>query len=177
MDTTTPSRHSVGYPATTPSEPITSTVDTSALRHGTVFEKERERLITDIAQGIESLMSSSNALNRKLEESISVGKEFEPIAGLWGRFSELMTAVGIPDPYADRYQQQQRPASSKQQQQQQQQQGKTGATQTEEEDRDAQARSLRRSTNEDKRGGTLSASTIEHTLPPGVAPGGGTIYE
>ena len=39
----------------------------------------------------------SNALNRKLEESISVGREFEPIAGLWGRFADVMGAAGVPD--------------------------------------------------------------------------------
>ena len=46
-------------------------------------------------------MSTSNALNRKMEESISVGKEFQPIAGLWGRFVDLMTAAGIPNPYEE----------------------------------------------------------------------------
>lgn len=42
-------------------------------------------------------MSNSNALNRKLEESISVGKEFEPIAGLWGQFTNVMQRAGFPE--------------------------------------------------------------------------------
>lgn len=46
-------------------------------------------------QGIELLLSDSNSLNRKIEESISVGKEFEPIAALWGRFSEIMKVAGF----------------------------------------------------------------------------------
>lgn len=48
-----------------------------------------------IHQGIELLLSDSNSLNRKIEESISVGKEFEPIAALWGRFSEIMKVAGF----------------------------------------------------------------------------------
>ncbi len=35
-------------------------------------------------QGFEDLMSSTNVLNRKLEEVFGVGKEFETVAGLWG---------------------------------------------------------------------------------------------
>ncbi|KDN38697.1 hypothetical protein K437DRAFT_259304 [Tilletiaria anomala UBC 951] len=65
------------------------------------FERERERLVTEISDGIEVIMSNSNTLNRKLEESISVGKEFEPIADLWGQFSNVMTRAGIPDLVAE----------------------------------------------------------------------------
>lgn len=36
------------------------------------------------AQGFEELMTSTNVLNRKLEEVWGVGKEFETVAGLWG---------------------------------------------------------------------------------------------
>ncbi|KAK0541057.1 Dolichyl-diphosphooligosaccharide-protein glycosyltransferase subunit dad1 [Tilletia horrida] len=61
------------------------------------FEKERDRLLNEIASSLEVILSNSNALNRKLEESIAVGREFEPIAQLWGRFSSVMQAAGIPD--------------------------------------------------------------------------------
>ena len=47
-------------------------------------------------QGIETLIGSTNAVNRKLEEHASVGKGFESISELWGRFSELMAEAGLP---------------------------------------------------------------------------------
>ncbi|WFD33341.1 Dolichyl-diphosphooligosaccharide-protein glycosyltransferase subunit dad1 [Malassezia cuniculi] len=60
------------------------------------FERERDRLVTEIAENIESLIGSTNAANRKLEEHIAVGRGFESIAELWGRFSELMAQSGVP---------------------------------------------------------------------------------
>lgn len=77
---------------------------------------------------MESLLGNVNTLNRKLEESISVGQEFEPIANLWGPFLDMLTASGIPPPNKD------------------------PAQWTETEDQD------------------------EQSFPPGIAPGGGTIY-
>lgn len=44
------------------------------------------------------ILNNSNALNRKLEESILVGKEFEPVAALWGRFASSMASMGVPNP-------------------------------------------------------------------------------
>ncbi|CAD6973232.1 unnamed protein product [Tilletia controversa] len=61
------------------------------------FEGERDRLLNEIAISLEVILSNSNVLNRKLEESIAVGREFEPIAQLWGRFSSVMQAAGIPE--------------------------------------------------------------------------------
>ena len=40
-------------------------------------------------QNIETIIASTNAVNRKLEEHVSVGKGFESISDLWGQFSEL----------------------------------------------------------------------------------------
>ncbi|KZT56328.1 hypothetical protein CALCODRAFT_435935 [Calocera cornea HHB12733] len=56
----------------------------------TYFEKERERLVAEITSSFEDLLSSSNLLNRKLEEVLGVGREFETISSLWGRFHHLM---------------------------------------------------------------------------------------
>lgn len=53
-------------------------------------------------QSLETLIGNSNAANRKLEEQIAVGKGFESIAELWGRFSELMTQAGVPNPESRR---------------------------------------------------------------------------
>ena len=41
-------------------------------------------------QGFEELLSSSNTLNRKLEEVLGMTREYETIAALWQSFHELM---------------------------------------------------------------------------------------
>lgn len=48
-------------------------------------------------QSFEVLLEGSNQLNRKLEESIAVGQEFAPIAGLWSQLDVIMRSAGIPD--------------------------------------------------------------------------------
>lgn len=50
-----------------------------------------------IKQSFEVLLEGSNQLNRKLEESIAVGQEFAPIAGLWSQLDVIMRSAGIPD--------------------------------------------------------------------------------
>ena len=40
--------------------------------------------------GFEELLSSSNALNRKVEEVLGMTREYETIAALWQSFHELM---------------------------------------------------------------------------------------
>lgn len=99
-------------------------------------------------QGLESILSNSNTLNRKLEESISVGKEFEPIAGLWGQFADLMARAGIPD-------------------------ANVSGADTGSEERGS-ATTGTGSVVDDALGGSRGAE--EPKLPPGVAPGGGTVY-
>ncbi|OCH91880.1 DASH outer kinetochore protein [Obba rivulosa] len=54
------------------------------------FEKERDRLTAEITGGFEELLSSSNTLNRKLEEVLGMTREYESIAALWQTFQELM---------------------------------------------------------------------------------------
>ncbi|KAI0372235.1 hypothetical protein BV20DRAFT_1120049 [Pilatotrama ljubarskyi] len=54
------------------------------------FEKERDRLTAEITSGFEELLSSSNNLNRKLEEVLGMTREYETIAALWQSFHELM---------------------------------------------------------------------------------------
>jgi len=54
------------------------------------FDRERDKLTGEIATGFEELLSSSNILNRKLEEVLGMTREYDTIAGLWGRFHELM---------------------------------------------------------------------------------------
>ncbi|KAI9465462.1 hypothetical protein BJY52DRAFT_1113667 [Lactarius psammicola] len=54
------------------------------------FDRERDRLAGEIGIGFEELLSSSNILNRKLEEVLGMTREYDSIAGLWARFHELM---------------------------------------------------------------------------------------
>lgn len=52
--------------------------------------KERALNICCFDQGFEELLSSSNTLNRKLEEVLGMTREYETIAALWQSFHELM---------------------------------------------------------------------------------------
>jgi len=61
----------------------------------TFFTKERDRLIAEIASGFEELLSTSNNLNRKLEEVLGMTREYETIADLWQSFHELMGGNGV----------------------------------------------------------------------------------
>lgn len=54
------------------------------------FDRERDKLTGEIATGFEELLSSSNFLNRRLEEVLGMTREYDTIASLWGSFHELM---------------------------------------------------------------------------------------
>jgi hypothetical protein len=99
------------------------------------------------------VLGDANTLNRKLEESIAVGQEFEPISSLWGRFVEMMSTSGITTQAA--------------------------AADVNNTNPQAQADGEGRG-NEVVAGNPLASSTasdeVEDTLPLGVAPGGGTVY-
>jgi len=43
-----------------------------------------------VSQGFEELLSSTNVLNRKLEEVLGMTKEYDTIASLWNSFYQLM---------------------------------------------------------------------------------------
>lgn len=65
------------------------------------FERERDRLSREITAGFEELLSSSNALNRKLEEVLGMTREYETIASLWHTFYQLMRESGKDDTVTD----------------------------------------------------------------------------
>ncbi|KIK27468.1 hypothetical protein PISMIDRAFT_674824 [Pisolithus microcarpus 441] len=65
-------------------------------REPSFFERERDRLATEITAGFEELLSSSNVLNRKLEEVLGMTREYETIALLWQNFHELMRVQNEP---------------------------------------------------------------------------------
>ncbi|KAF8644520.1 hypothetical protein AX16_008397 [Volvariella volvacea WC 439] len=54
------------------------------------FERERDRLTKEIAAGFEELLSSTNLVNRKMEEIVGMTKEYDTIASLWESFYMLM---------------------------------------------------------------------------------------
>ncbi|KAE9407441.1 hypothetical protein BT96DRAFT_963191 [Gymnopus androsaceus JB14] len=61
------------------------------------FEKEREKLSREITSGFEELLSTTNGLNRKLEEVLGMTREYETVADLWHRFHELMKQSDLPE--------------------------------------------------------------------------------
>ncbi|KAJ7601079.1 DASH complex subunit Dad1-domain-containing protein [Mycena floridula] len=63
----------------------------------TFFERERDRLARDITTGFEELLSSTNGLNRKLEEVLGMTREYDTIATLWSSFYELMRQQREPE--------------------------------------------------------------------------------
>lgn len=129
-------------------------------------------------------MSNSNALNRKLEESIAVGKEFEPIAGLWGQFSNVMHRAGIPDLAAAATASANAPSSA----------SAAGAGAAGQGDQEGENADGQVGGEEEGEGGRRSRGPLEEdmlrrslgptgdllgsgeALPPGVAPGGGIVY-
>lgn len=50
------------------------------------FEKQRDVLIQEIGLSIESVVYNLDILNRSLNGSISVGKEFDNVGRLWSHF-------------------------------------------------------------------------------------------
>ncbi|SNX86702.1 related to DAD1 - essential subunit of the Dam1 complex [Melanopsichium pennsylvanicum] len=156
------------------------------------FERERNRLIGDISKGVESILGNSNVLNRKLEESISVGKEFHPISQLWSKFETIMFASGIPNLHP---QNQNSPNTNVDLQEQHHLtssgnvinhvgDGNRGiaAVEIHHNDKIQQTQTHRESQDQDQdegeggAGGRIRFETKVQSLPPGVAPGGGRIY-
>lgn len=52
----------------------------------TYFEKQRDMLVQEIGVSIESVVYNLDILNRSLNGSISVGKEFDNVGRLWSHF-------------------------------------------------------------------------------------------
>ncbi|KIY46578.1 DASH outer kinetochore protein [Fistulina hepatica ATCC 64428] len=58
------------------------------------FDKERDRLSREITSSFEELLSSTNGLNRKLEDVLGMSREYSTIAELWKTFHDMMRASG-----------------------------------------------------------------------------------
>ncbi|KAJ7163338.1 DASH complex subunit Dad1-domain-containing protein [Mycena filopes] len=59
------------------------------------FERERDRLSREISSDFETVLATTNDLNRKLEEVLGMTKEYETIAALWSSFYKLMRESGL----------------------------------------------------------------------------------
>lgn len=52
----------------------------------TYFEKQRDLLVSDIRNSMELILNEMNSLNKSLEISVAVGKEFDRVSALWDSF-------------------------------------------------------------------------------------------
>ncbi|KAI8322452.1 hypothetical protein GQ54DRAFT_248780, partial [Martensiomyces pterosporus] len=55
------------------------------------FEREKERLIVEINQGMDAVNRNLTQLNQNLESAISLGNNFSRIASLWSEFGAIIS--------------------------------------------------------------------------------------
>ncbi|KAH3675053.1 hypothetical protein WICMUC_002885 [Wickerhamomyces mucosus] len=67
--------------------------DTKPTNQLTFFEKQRDLLISEITVSMDSVLTNLNALNRSMEGTIAVGKEFDSVASLWSSFYDGLSQV------------------------------------------------------------------------------------
>ncbi|QLG71850.1 hypothetical protein HG535_0C01990 [Zygotorulaspora mrakii] len=88
MDTESP--HDETKEAPEPSTPNISAADK-------YFIDQRDLILQDINNTMDSILNNLNTLNISLESSIAVGKEFESVADLWKTFYDgLETDAEVP---------------------------------------------------------------------------------
>ena len=116
-----------------------------------------------VIQGTEQLLGNMNTLNRKLEESIAVGQEFEPISNLWGQFVDMMSSSGLTPQAAAAE------ATSAAGKAHHDSEGQAASSDPAASSSSGDNHPLGRST-------SPNGDPDDETLPPGVAPGGGIVY-
>lgn len=52
----------------------------------TTFEKQRDYLLSEISSAIDLVVYNLDVLNRSLNDSVQVGKEFDDVGRLWSTF-------------------------------------------------------------------------------------------
>lgn len=52
----------------------------------TSFETQRDHLVQEVAAAMDSVVRNLETLNRTLNDSVQVGKEFENVGRLWSTF-------------------------------------------------------------------------------------------
>ncbi|KAJ1731137.1 hypothetical protein LPJ61_002680 [Coemansia biformis] len=68
----------------------TETLPTATHGSRSQFEREKERLIVDINQGMDIVNRNLAQLNQNLESAISLGANFDRVARLWSEFGMII---------------------------------------------------------------------------------------
>ncbi|KAJ2453272.1 hypothetical protein EV183_002329 [Coemansia sp. RSA 2336] len=68
----------------------TESLATASYSSRTQFEREKERLITEINQGMDTVNKNLIQLNQNLESAISLSTNFDRIAQLWNEFGLII---------------------------------------------------------------------------------------
>lgn len=80
------------------------------------FEKHRDLLIQEISNSINSIVINLNTLNRSLNNSIQVGKEFDNVSNLWENFYNGLNQQGEKDKQEDGEKEQDREEQNREEQ-------------------------------------------------------------
>ncbi|EMR11164.1 hypothetical protein PNEG_00759 [Pneumocystis murina B123] len=78
--------------------PINTETNGSSINSRSIFEKQRDVLIGQVAQSMEQIITNLNILNRNIESFITVGKEFESVSTLWKMFHDVLSKEHYPMP-------------------------------------------------------------------------------
>ncbi|KAJ2846745.1 hypothetical protein IWW36_004201 [Coemansia brasiliensis] len=68
----------------------TESLATASYNSRSQFEREKERLITEINQGMDTVNKNLVQLNQNLESAISLSTNFDRIAQLWNEFGLII---------------------------------------------------------------------------------------
>ncbi|CEQ41984.1 hypothetical protein JCM21900_004844 [Sporobolomyces salmonicolor] len=56
------------------------------------FERERDRLVSEIAENLGKCVTAVNQLNRNIENVAQVGGGFDAVHALWAQFQQVMAS-------------------------------------------------------------------------------------
>ncbi|BGP16970.1 hypothetical protein JCM10213_007416 [Rhodosporidiobolus nylandii] len=68
-----------------------------SLADKTEFERERDRLIGEVADSLGKALNALNTLNRNIESTANVGEGFRSVHGLWSQFADVMQSGSYTD--------------------------------------------------------------------------------
>ncbi|KAJ2347436.1 hypothetical protein GGF43_004755, partial [Coemansia sp. RSA 2618] len=68
----------------------TESLATASYGSRSQFEREKERLIVEINQGMDTVNKNLLQLNQNLESAIALGSDFDRIARLWNEFGLII---------------------------------------------------------------------------------------
>jgi DASH complex subunit DAD1 len=79
--------------STPPPGTYSSGANSSTTTSNAYFEKQRDLLLQEISNSMDSVVYNLDILNRSLNESIQVGKEFDDVGRLWSHFYDGMNQL------------------------------------------------------------------------------------